>query len=247
VLWTRDDSLTSLITTERMFVNQRLATLLDLPFTASAPEELQAVDTIPGERAGLLTHPAVLWAASGTDQTSIVRRGILLHNDVVCADLLPFPEGLINSPDVQAALAMLPTEIEKSDYRVATPACMTCHSRIDPFGLVLENFDAVGRYRTEAEGWVVNPTADFSGMPGIGRVVNGPIDLAKAIIDSRQFLGCAAQKMASYAIGRMIRAYNTCEVRAMRAELSSSDGTASALFRGVATASFLRSRSGGAP
>jgi len=77
--------------------------------------------------------------------------------------------------------------------------------------------------------------------------VHGPIDLAKAIIDSRQFLGCAAQKMASYAVGRMIRAYNTCEVRAMRAELASSDGTASALFRQVATASFLRSRSGGAP
>lgn len=247
VLWTRGDSLTSLITTERMFVNWRLATLLDLPFTAGAPEELQAVATIPGERAGLLTHPAVLWAASGTDQTSIVRRGILLHNDVVCADSLPFPEGLINSPDVQAALAMLPTEIEKSDYRLATPTCKGCHSRIDPFGLVLENFDAVGRYRTEAEGWVVNPTADFSAMPGIGRVVHGPIDLAKAIIDSRQFLGCAAQKMASYAVGRMIRAYNTCEVRAMRAELSTSDGTASALFRQVATASFLRSRSGGAP
>ena len=247
VLWTRGDSLTSLITTERMFVNGRLSTLLDLPFTASAPEELQAVDTIPGERAGLLTHPAVLWAASGTDQTSIVRRGILLHNDVVCADSLPFPEGLINSPDVQAALAMLPTEIEKSDYRLATPPCKGCHSQIDPFGLVLENFDAVGRYRTEAEGWVVNPTADFSAMPGIGRVVHGPIDLAKAIVDSRQFLGCAAQKMASYAVGRMIRAYNTCEVRAMRAELAGSDGTASALFRQVATASFLRSRSGGAP
>ena len=247
VLWTRGDSLTSLITTERMFVNRRLATLLDLPFTDGAPEELQAVDTIPGQRAGLLTHPAVLWAASGTDRTSIVRRGILLHNDVVCADSLPFPEGLINSPEIQAALAMLPTEIEKSDYRLATPPCKNCHAQIDPFGLVLENFDAVGRYRTEAEGWVVNPTADFSAMPGIGRVVHGPVDLAKAITDSRQFLGCAAQKMASYAIGRMIRAYNTCEVRAMRAELSSLDGTASALLRQVATASFLRSRAGGAP
>ena len=247
VLWTRGDSLTSLITTERMFVNRRLATLLDLPFTGGAPEELQAVDTIPGQRAGLLTHPAVLWAASGTDRTSIVRRGILLHNDVVCADSLPFPEGLINSPDIQAALAMLPTEIEKSDYRLATPTCKNCHARIDPFGLVLESFDAVGRHRTEAEGWVVNPTADFSAMPGIGRVVNGPVDLAKAIMDSRQFLGCAAQKMASYAIGRMIRAYNTCEVRSLRAELSSLDGTASALFRQVATSSFLRARAGGAP
>ena len=247
VLWTRGDSLTSLITTERMFVNQRLATLLDLPFTASAPEDLQAVDTIPGERAGLLTHPAVLWAASGTDKTSLVRRGILLHNDIVCADSLPFPAELVSSPDVQAALAMLPSEVEKSDYRLATPPCKNCHAQIDPFGLVLESFDAVGRYRTEAEGWVVNPTADFSAMPGIGRVVHGPVDLAKAIMDSRQFLGCAAQKMASYAIGRMIRAYNTCEVRAMRAELSSSDGTASALFRQVATSSFLRSRAGGAP
>jgi hypothetical protein len=247
VLWTRGESLTSLITTERMFVNQRLATLLGLPFTGSAPEELEAVDTIPGERAGLLTHPAVLWAASGTDQTSIVRRGILLHNDIVCADTLPFPEGLINSPDVQSALAMLPTEIEKSDYRLATPPCKGCHSQIDPFGLVLENFDAVGRYRTEAEGWVVNPSADFSLMPGIGRVVHGPVDLAKAIVDSRQFLGCAAQKMASYAIGRMIRAYNTCEVRTMRAALPSSDGTASALLRQVATAPFLRTRAGGTP
>ena len=84
-------------------------------------------------------------------------------------------------------------------------------------------------------------------MPGIGRVVHGPVDLAKAIVDSRQFLGCAAQKMASYAIGRMIRAYNTCEVRAMRAALPSSDGTASALLRQVATAPFLRSRAGGTP
>ncbi len=75
----------------------------------------------------------------------------------------PFPRGLINSPDIVAALAARPTEIEKSDYRLnGNPVCLGCHGNIDPYGRVLEGFDPVGNTRTIADGIAVDQVADFS-------------------------------------------------------------------------------------
>jgi hypothetical protein len=195
----------------------------------------------------MLTQPGALWAVSDVSTTSIVHRGIGIHDNVVCADPIMFPNGLLSDPNIVAALAARPTEIEKSDYRLHENAiCTGCHGNIDPYGRVLEGFDAVGNVRTVADGLPVDQTADFSGAAPLSGTLNGPKQLASAIIADKQFIGCASQMISSYAIGRQIHVNATCEVQIVRKQFERSDGKISSLFHDVATSPFARSRLGGA-
>jgi len=246
--WHGSGKVVDLLADDKIFVNQRLATLFGLPFTGASPDAFVGVSAASQNRAGMLTQPAALWAVSDVASTSIVHRGIGIHDNVVCADPIPFPSGLINSPDIVAALAARPTEIEKSDYRLnGNPVCLGCHGNIDPYGRVLEGFDPVGNTRTIADGIAVDQIADFSRAAPLSGTINGPVDFAKAIVATHQFTQCAAQMMSSYAIGRMIQTNATCELQAVRKQFEASDGTISALFHQVLTANFARSRLGGAP
>jgi hypothetical protein len=246
--WHGSGKVVDLLTSQNMFVNQRLATLLGLPFTGSSPDAFVATSAGSQQRAGMLTQPGALWAVSDVAATSIVHRGIGIHDNVICADPIPFPAGLINSPDIVDALAARPTEIEKSDYRLnGNPVCLGCHGNIDPYGRVLEGFDPVGNTRTIADGIAVDQVADFSHATPLSGTLNGPVEFAKAIAADHQFTQCAMQMISSYAIGRMIHVNATCELQAMRKQFDASDGTVSTLFRQVLTASFAQSRLGGAP
>lgn len=244
VLWTGDGHITDLVTSPRLFVNTRLATLYGLQAAGATADTFVGVD-VPG-RAGMITQPAVLWAASDPAVTSIVHRGIFLHNDVICADPLPPPGGILDDPAVQAKLATLPTEIDKSDYRLNTAQCSQCHGQIDNYGRIPEGFDSVGRTRTQADGLPVQNTGDFSMSAPLKGTITGPEAFAQAIVTSKQALHCATQKMASYTLGRMIRVNATCELRDVRKAVETSDGTITTLFRNIATAPFARARAGGA-
>ncbi len=244
VLWSPGGKVTDLVTSERLFVNQRLATLYDLPFAGGRSEEFVAVEVASGERAGMLTQPATLWAASDPAVTSIVKRGLFVHNDVVCADPLPPPVGILEDPAVQATLAMLPTEIDKSNYRLKTETCARCHANIDPYGLILENFDSIGRFRMTADGKSVEATGDFTNAPPLHGRITGPVAFGRAIVDDGQLTQCAVQKIASYARGRMIRDSATCEVHAVRSAFAHGDGSIRELFRSVMVADVMRKRTG---
>jgi len=194
----------------------------------------------------LLTQPAVLWGLSNPTNTAIVKRGKFVHDDVICQDPAPSPGNLLSDPAIQAKLAMLPTEIDKSDYRMMTSPCMGCHILIDPYARVLESFGPSGQYRTFADDKPVDPTWDFTDTPLATGSITGPPAFAKALVDTKLFTSCAVQKMSSYAIGRVIRLNATCQVLDIHDQFQRSDGSISSLFREVATAGFMRPRSGGA-
>jgi hypothetical protein len=234
-----------LVLSRRVFVNRRLATLYGLPFTGQPAQFIGAEFPDAEQRAGMLTQPGVLWAVSDPEATSIVHRGLYVHNDILCLDPVPQPGDLLEQPDIKAALAMLSTEREKSDYRMSTPRCLGCHSEIDPFSLILENFDPIGAYRATADGATVDPTADFALSPSLMGAVTGAAAFAQGIVDDQLFTRCATQKIASYVIGRSVHARGTCEVRDAHARFMAGDGTVQSLFREVALASFVRTRAGG--
>jgi hypothetical protein len=245
--WHGSGKVVDLLTSTTMFVNQDLATLYGLPFTGSSPDDYVSVDASAQGRAGMLTQPGLIWALSDVASTSIVHRGIGIHDNVICADPIVFPSNILNDPNIVAALAARPTEIEKSDYRLnENPVCHGCHSNIDPYGRVLEGFDPVGNTRTIADGLPVDSSADFSNAPPLSGTLNGPVELAQAIISDHQFQQCAAQQLSSYAIGRQIHLNATCEIQIVRKQFEGSDGKIATLFRDIATAPFVRARSGGA-
>jgi hypothetical protein len=155
------------------------------------------------------------------------------------------PGDLLQQPDIQAKLATLTTEREKSEYRMGDPTCRVCHGQIDPFGLVLESFDPVGAHRTSDDGVPVDATGEFALSASLTGPISGARVFAEGAARDELFATCATQKIASYAIGRAIGRRDTCEVRQVLDRYATSDGTIGSLFREVALASFLRTRAEG--
>jgi len=245
-LFTNGGRVTDLVMSQKMFVNRRLATLYGLPFTGTGTDFVAATWPSDQGRAGILTQPSFLWAASDPAANSIVKRGKFIHDDVVCQDPLPPPIDL-TTPTALAVIAMGDSEITKSDARMSPGVvCSACHSQMDPYSRVLQNFGPVGNYRTVDEvGRPVVASVSFKVGPLAPMMVNGAPELAQALVSTKVLAGCAVQKMTSYAIGDMIRVYDTCEIQALRTQFDQSDGTISSLLNQVALAPFVRARAGG--
>ena len=243
IAWGPSGKVNDLLTSQTVFVNSRLGQLYGLASNGTPDQFVAATDA---NRSGMVTQPGFLWAMSDPADTSIVKRGKFIHDDVICVDPGPGPGNILSDPAVQAKLAMLPTEIEKSDYRLSTQPCVGCHSQLDPYARVLENFGAIGDWRTVADGVAVDPTGNFSPpSPLPAGPITGPVAFAQAIVNAKLLTGCAVQKMMSYTLGRMIRVQATCEVQQLHTTFEQSDGSVPSLFRQVALANFMRLRAGG--
>jgi hypothetical protein len=261
-LWTNPaGTIDELFTSQTMFANRRLAALYPgLAFAGTAPNNdatfVKATWPAAEGRAGMLTHPGLLWSASDPDLTSIVKRGKFIHDDVMCQDALPPPIDLTSamalnviackSPDGMTQLSTCDSEVLHSEARMMYQPCKACHAQIDPYALAVASFGPIGNYRTADEaGRAINPTVTFpAGSPLASKTVTGSAAFGQALVDAGIARGCAVQKVASYAIGTMVRLYNTCEINDLRTQVQA-DGTIKSLFRQVAAASFLRARTGG--
>ena len=245
VLWAPSGTVNDLLTSQQVFVNPRLGQLYGLSATG-AMTNTDFVGVTDPLRSGMLTQPAYLWSMSDPADTSIVKRGQFIHDDVICVDPGPGPGNILSDPAVQAVLAMLPTEIEKSDYRLKTQPCESCHSQLDPYARVLENFGPIGNYRTVADGVPVNPTATFSPPSPVpaGSIV-GAAAFSKTLVDTKLLSSCSVQTMASYNLGRVIHSRETCEINALDGQFEKTDLSVGSLFKQIATASFMTARAGG--
>jgi hypothetical protein len=136
------------------------------------------------------------------------------------------------------------SEILKSDARMAYQPCKTCHSQMDPYSRVLQNFGPIGNYRTLDEaGRPIDPSVTFvPSSPLAGTSLTGVQAFTAALVSSGVIDGCSVQQMANYAMGAELQKYNTCEINTVRAM---TDGTVKSLFSNVLLASFMRARTGG--
>src|SRR6185369_15332215 len=121
------------------------------PGAATTADNFVPVE-LPDTRAGLLTQAGFLSARARPDRDSVVGRGLLITATMLCANNPAGPPDAL-AGQIAAAMAMLAdkTEREKSLYRQTTSPCNGCHANFDAYGLVLENFDLIGRYRTVDE------------------------------------------------------------------------------------------------
>ncbi len=264
ILWGNGSGkLADLMTSQTVYVNQRLATLYPgLTYAngkAPTSDSTFVAATWPASqgRSGLLTQPAFLWSASDPSVTSIVKRGRLIHDSIVCADPLPGPIDLstpsamnvlaCKSPTASASdppLSACNSEVLLSDARMQFQPCQGCHSQMDPYSRVLLNFGPIGNYRTVDEaGNKIDPTVSFvPTSPFAGQSMTGAPAFAQAMVSSGVFAGCAVQQMTSYAVGSQIGTYNTCELNTLRGQ---NDGTVKGLFESLLVSDFVRARTGG--
>jgi hypothetical protein len=225
-----DRSVTELLTADYTFVDERLARHYGIPNVHGS--RFRRV-THPGkQRGGLLGQGSVLMLTSYPDRTSPVLRGKWLLENVFGT---PPPDPPADVPALELKGAdgtPLSAKAQMAQHRT-NPVCSTCHSRMDPLGLALENFDAIGKWRDVGEDG--RPIDASDSLPD-GTTVTGIADLRKLAVSHRHdFVATLTEKMLMYAVGRGVEYYDMPAVRQVFREAAANDYRWSSIILGIVT------------
>jgi hypothetical protein len=201
-------SLLDLLAADYTFLNETLAKHYGID-PVTGPGFRRIVLPAGAHRGGLLTQGSILMLTSHTTRTSPVLRGKWILENLLNSPPPPPPANVPSLDEVPADGRKLTTR-EKVERHRNNPACASCHSRIDPLGFALENFDVIGRWRVEDEGNKV----DASGVLPNGQSFAGPEGLKKFLLDrSDEFARAAIERLMTYALGRELDARDQPAVR----------------------------------
>jgi hypothetical protein len=237
-------SVLDLLTANYTFLNERLAKHYGIPNIYGSRFRRVAFDDPaktgdPGQRrGGLLRQGSILLVTSYPTRTSPVIRGKWVLENVMG---VPPPAPPANVPpldDVKNVKKNAPVRERLAEHR-KNPTCAGCHRLTDPVGFALENYDAVGRWRTmdggepiDASGTLFNGT-EFSGLAG----------LQKAILDRPElFVGTLTEKMLTFATGRGVAYYDAPAVRKIVRDASAQNYRFSSIVMGIVTSVPFRMR-----
>ena len=221
-----DRGVLDLMTADYTFVNERLAKHYGIP-NIYGPHFRKVVLTDEVRR-GLLGKGGVLLLTSHADRTSPVVRGKWILDNLLGtppppapAVVPPFPEEV---PGVPATVR------GRMEQHRANPACAGCHKVMDPLGLALENFDAVGAWRTRDSGLPI----DASGELTDGTKINGAAELRAALLKRPEVLvGTVTEKLMTYALGRSLEPHDMPAVRTIVRSSAREGYRFSSLVRGI--------------
>jgi len=223
-----DRSIIDLLDANYTYLNQRLAEHYGIPDIYGS--QFRKVTLTDPNRGGLLGQGSVLTVTSYPNRTSVVQRGRWILETLLGAPPPPPPPDV---PDFQEKgkdgrkLSMR----ESMETHRANAVCASCHSRMDPLGFALENFDGVGKWRTEDAGSAIDP----SGKLPDGTPISGPAGLKKVLATTRrdEFLTTASQKLLTYALGRGLEYYDQPAVRSILRESAAGNYRFSALVTAI--------------
>ena len=226
-----------LLSADYTFLNERLATHYGIPGVRGSEFRRVALDN--PARGGLLGHGSILTVTSHANRTSPVVRGKWVLENILGNPPPPPP------PDVPAleetTTGQQLTMREAMEQHRANPVCASCHRVMDPMGLALEPFDAVGRWRTPNE---TKEPMDTRGELPDGTVFDGPAGLKTALLDHpERFVNTVTEKLLIYAIGRGVEYYDATAVRAITREAARDDYRLTSLIMGVVKSVPFRMRS----
>ena len=223
-----DRSLLDLIDTDHTFVNEKLARLYGISDVSGS--ELQRVRLADRNRGGVLGMAAVLTATSYPLRTSPVLRGKWVLEQLLGERIPPPPPQTPQLPPDDRRRGGL-TFRQQLDQHRANPECAVCHSRMDPLGFGLENFDAIGRWR-DSQG---NDPIDASGILPHGEQFSGPRELKQILLRRKKdFLRNFSRKMLGYALGRELNKFDECVLTDAANALAGSDNRPSAMIETIA-------------
>ena len=223
-----DRSVTDLLTADYTFLNERLAKLYGIPGVYGS--DFRRV-TVPGDaRRGLLGQGSILTVTSYPDRTSPVGRGKWVLENVLGTPPPPPPPNVpeLEPPeDSNVVLSMR----ELMEQHRENPVCASCHRMMDPLGLALENFDAVGRWRSRMPGGAL---IDASGAMPDGTPFDGPGELRELLVSNpEQFATVVTEKLLIYALGRGVEHYDGPAVREIIRSAAADDYGLASLVVGV--------------
>ncbi|MCB9680766.1 MAG: DUF1592 domain-containing protein [Alphaproteobacteria bacterium] len=194
LVFTRDTDLRDMMTSRHTFVDRTLARLYGVK--APSRDGFGPVELDPeGPRAGLLGQASTLaiWAHPTTSSATL--RGKFIRGTLLCDPLPPPPAGVNTS--IPEASPDAPTLRDRVKVHLENPSCAGCHTKMDPLGLGLEQFDGVGAFRTLEADATIDPAGDVDGVP-----FTDGADLGVKIREHEGFVPCLTSQLASYAMGR---------------------------------------------
>jgi len=227
-------SIFTLLDADYTFLNQRLAEHYGIPgIHGSQMRRVALTDPNRANRAnrgGLLGQASILTVTSYSNRTSVVQRGKWILENLLGAPPPPPPPDV---PDLKPRSqdGRLLSMREQMDVHRANPICASCHARMDPIGFALENYDAIGRWRTKDAGSVI----DASGKLPDGTKFNGPAELKKLLLTRHrdEFVTTVTEKLLTYALGRELEAHDAPVVRAIAREAAQDDYRLPALINAI--------------
>ncbi len=223
-------SLLELVDSDYTFLNEALAKYYQIQGVKG--REMRRFD-LPKDsvRGGVLTQGTILATTSNPDRTSPVKRGLFVLENLLGT---PTPAPPPNVP----ALEDLETDDDKKlslreslEIHRKDPQCSSCHNRMDPLGLALENFNAMGQFRSEELGQPI----DSKGVLITGEAFSTISELKEILATSRKtdFYRCVTEKMTTYALGRSVEYSDIPAVDGIVEDLESNGGQASSLLSGI--------------
>ena len=196
-----DRSILDFIDGKFSFLNERLANYYGIPGVVGP--EFRRVTLTGDERSGVLTQGSVLIVSSYPTRTSPVLRGKWILENFLNDAPPPPPPGIPNLDE--AAIGKTASLRQQLEQHRANPACASCHARMDPLGFGLENYDAVGRWRTQDGKFAIDSAGT---LPG-GKTFRSPAELKEILKSDRDaFARCLTEKMLTYALGRGLERYD---------------------------------------
>ena len=218
---------TELLDAKYTFVNQRLAEFYGIPDVYGP--QFRRVELTDPNRGGVLGQGSLLTVTSYPNRTSVVQRGKWVLENLLGTPPPPPPPN-IPSLDPHGKSGKLSMRQAMEAHR-ANPVCASCHSRMDPIGFALENFDGVGEWRDKDNGLPI----DASGKLPDGTKFNGAAGLKQLLLTQHrdEFITTFTEKLLTYALGRGLESYDRPAVRAIMRDAAKQNDTIPALIESI--------------
>jgi hypothetical protein len=232
-----DRNVLELMTADYTYLNERLAKHYGVPGIYGT--QFRRVPVKDDYRKGLLGHASILTLTSYVNRTNPVNRGKYVLTNILGT---PPPDPPPNVPPLNEAPGRVLSMRERMEAHRANTVCANCHKLMDPIGLSLENFDAVGRWRTSDGGAKIDPTDTLYN----GEKVDGPVALRQVILKHpEQFVRTMTENLMTYALGRGVEYYDMPIIRTILKEAARNNYRFSSVVLGIVKSGPFQMRSRG--
>ena len=235
-----DTSVLDLLGADYTFVNERLARHYGIEgIYGSHFRRVSLAPDMAERRGGIFGHGSLLTVTSYPNRTSPVLRGKWVLTNILGTPPPAPPADIPDLPD-RGENGEAATVRDRLARHRESPACSVCHAPMDPLGLALENYNAVGQWRTTGEAEL---PIDSSGNLPDGTVFEGPLGLRTLLLERRdQFVGTFTEKLLAYALGRGPEYYDRPTVRAITRAAASDNYRWSSIIVGIVQSTPFRMR-----
>jgi hypothetical protein len=208
IAWTRDADFREVFTADYTFANAQLGFHYGLPGAAELSDALTMVPLAGiDKRGGIFGHAGFLSLLGHVSSTSPTLRGKFVLENILCRTVPPPPPGVVTDlPVPEPGMTMR----ERLEQHMSDPSCAGCHGYIDPIGFGLENYDGIGRFRTEDNGSPIDASAQIDGQP-----FEGAAGLGALVAESPDAAACLAKNLFRHATGHIETAGERVAIEAL--------------------------------